>query len=180
MVSHCITVCKREQYVAKLRRYIAVDTFGKCGEQQCSGNKDDCYRRLAETHLFYLSFENSLCDDYITEKFWFALRYGMVPVVRGPSPQSYHRVAPPNSFIHVEDFAGPKALAAHLLALSRNQTAYEEYHAWRSSHKVQYPRAMCNLCHRLHYGGQQRPLRLSKLWSVEDLCHEPRDLGEKS
>ena len=83
---------------------------------RCPGPRLDCYRHLAETHLFYLSFENTLCDDYITEKFWLALQAGMVPVVRGPSPQSYHRVAPPNSFIHVEDFAGPKALAAHLLA----------------------------------------------------------------
>ncbi|XP_043210816.1 alpha-(1,3)-fucosyltransferase 7-like isoform X1 [Amphibalanus amphitrite] len=180
MVSHCKTVCKREQYVAQLRHHIAVDTFGKCGERRCPEHITDCYRHLAETHLFYLSFENSLCDDYITEKFWLALQAGMVPVVRGPSPQSYHRVAPPNSFIHVEEFAGPKALAAHLLALSRNQTAYEEYHAWRSSHKLQYPRPMCNLCHRLHYGDRQKQLHLSKLWSVADLCHEPRDLDEES
>ena len=32
---------------------------------------------------FYLAFENSHCQDYITEKFWRALDKGIVPIVMG-------------------------------------------------------------------------------------------------
>jgi len=34
----------------------------------------DCmYFISSRKHLFYLSFENGLCTDYVTEKFFFAL-----------------------------------------------------------------------------------------------------------
>ena len=177
MVSHCKTVSKREDYVSQLRRHIAVDTFGSCGEQRCPGSRPDCYRQLAETHLFYLAFENSLCDDYITEKFWLALQAGMVPVVRGPSPQAYRRVAPPNSFIHVEEFAGPKALAGHLLAAAQNRSLYNSYQAWRYSQHVQLPRGLCDLCRQLTAAaGQSRAVRLSGEWDADTHCRQPTDL----
>ena len=37
-----------------------------------------------DTFYFYLSFENSLCDEYITEKFFRVLQTNTVPVVMGP------------------------------------------------------------------------------------------------
>ena len=51
-------------------------------------------------YKFYLSFENSLCVDYITEKFWKVLAYDVVPVVMGDG--NYSRDAPPKSFINVQ------------------------------------------------------------------------------
>ena len=39
--------------------------------------------RLATHYMFYLSFENSLCDDYVTEKLWGWLKRDIVPVVMG-------------------------------------------------------------------------------------------------
>ena len=40
-------------------------------------------------------------------------------------------MAPPKSFIHVEDFATPKELVDYLEYLDSNDTAYEEYHMVR-------------------------------------------------
>jgi hypothetical protein len=51
------------------------------------GQKRDKGRRGTELgverYYFYLAFENSLCKDYITEKFFDAMSRDVVPVVRG-------------------------------------------------------------------------------------------------
>ena len=51
---------------------------------------------------FYLAFENSLCLDYITEKFWKVLDYNCIPVVfNGVNMSS---LAPKHSYIDLKDF----------------------------------------------------------------------------
>ncbi|KAM8908609.1 LOW QUALITY PROTEIN: 4-galactosyl-N-acetylglucosaminide 3-alpha-L-fucosyltransferase 9-like [Spinachia spinachia] len=85
---------------------------------------------------FYLSFENSVHSDYITEKFFNPLTWGSVPVVMGPPRRMYEGHAPAESFIHVEDFPSPKELAERLLSLDQNQTEYMRFFNWRSVFKV--------------------------------------------
>lgn len=61
----------REFYVKELRRHLHVDVFGSCGDLRCGKTHRDveCYSRLLQpTYKFYLSFENNMCQDYITEK----------------------------------------------------------------------------------------------------------------
>lgn len=50
----------------------------------------------------HFSFENSLCMDYVTEKFFKVFDYDMVPIVFGSA--DYSKIAPPKSYIKVEDF----------------------------------------------------------------------------
>ena len=85
-------------------------------------------------YKFYLAFENSIhCNDYISEKFWRnSLNQGLVPIVFGPHPDDMNALAPPNSFIHVENFKSKAALVDYLKYLDGNDTAYLEYHQWRS------------------------------------------------
>ena len=58
---------------------------------------------LERDYKFYLSFENSICPDYVTEKFYNPLLFSTVPVVYGGA--DYEAVgAPPNSYIDVRNF----------------------------------------------------------------------------
>ena len=90
---------------------------------------------LLEKYKFYLAFENSIhCNDYISEKFWRnSLGTGAVPVVFGPWKQDVIDIAPKGSFIHTDDFKTPGDLVRYLDYLDKNDTAYLEYHFWRSS-----------------------------------------------
>ena len=69
MVGNC-GAQPRMAFVQNLKKYIKVDVFGRCsgkfGQQRGYGNLTACLK----TFKFYLSFENALCEDYITEKYW--------------------------------------------------------------------------------------------------------------
>lgn len=74
-VSNCRSRSRRGRYAKDLAKYIAVDIYGKCGYLSCSRTKSDlCLNMLREDYKFYLAFENSRCQEYITEKFFNALR----------------------------------------------------------------------------------------------------------
>ena len=69
-VSNCHASNQRLEYAKELGKYMEVDIFGKCGDKQCPRGKDSCSEMLNKDYKFYLSFENSNCRDYITEKFF--------------------------------------------------------------------------------------------------------------
>ncbi|VDN12305.1 unnamed protein product [Dibothriocephalus latus] len=58
-------------------------------------------------------------------------RTGMVPIVYGPPKEEYEARSPPNSFIHVDDFATVNDLVGYLEYLDQNDTAYATYFAWK-------------------------------------------------
>jgi alpha-1,3-fucosyltransferase len=60
-------------------------------------------------YKFYLAAENSLCPDYVTEKFYRGFLNDVVQVVYGGADYSHY--APPHSYINIADFKSPKALA---------------------------------------------------------------------
>ena len=48
-----------------------------------------------DQYKFYFAFENSNCDDYITEKFFNSIRRAdVVPVVMGASKEAYNLYGP--------------------------------------------------------------------------------------
>ncbi|ELT99292.1 hypothetical protein CAPTEDRAFT_36020, partial [Capitella teleta] len=149
LVSNCNTYSRRERYVQRLKSFVKVAIYGQCWGRNCNRaeNQSACLEEVKK-HIFYLSFENALCTGYVTEKFWNALVWGMIPVVMADRA-SIEQVAPPGSYIHVEDFDSPEELARHLRNVSQDQALYQSYFKWRKTH-VLVADYFCDLCSRLY------------------------------
>ena len=134
-----------------------MDVYGKCDDSFNSTKADNnsFILELSKHYKFYLGFENSDCDDYITEKFWRALSLGMIPIVRGRRV-NYEKIAPPNSYIHAEWFESAKVLAYYLKSTSSNTEHLQRYHLWRKSYYAHFrvlpawPNWYCSLCKNVH------------------------------
>ena len=180
MVSHCNTAGKRETYLQELQRHIDVDVYGGCGNFSCQRNgthwlsEPHCYDLLAEKYKFYLSFENSVCQDYATEKLFHILAHNLVPVVYGGA--NYSAIAPPHSYIDALHFK-PAELAAYLERLSANDTLYNEFFWWKKFYTVQAGveqmarHAFCDLCKKLHADDSIKVYdEIESQWGVQSQC----------
>ena len=129
---------------------------------------------LNTTYKFYLSFENRLCDDYMTEKPWKAIHNNVVPVVLGA--YNYSELMPPNSYIDIKDFASPKELAEYLIMLDNNDELYNRYLSWKGVYEiVKHPPVQCNLCEYLNVVKDVRKTydRLDLFWNPQTKCYKP-------
>lgn len=193
----------RSEYVQALQRYIPIDIFGACvtrfpeSSTPCPKSMDDsmdkCFLRHSRLYKFYLSFENAICKDYITEKLFKVLQpeADVVPIVLGASIEQYSAVAPPNSFIHVKNFSSPKKLAAYLQYLDGHDDAYNAYHSWRERFVMerlpgrnsidQHPTSqLVQLCHLAHHPPPPRVwTNLTTWFSIEDNCRLVEDVCEE-
>ncbi|KZC12838.1 Alpha-(1,3)-fucosyltransferase C [Dufourea novaeangliae] len=145
-VSNCNARSGRDQYMHELSRHVTVDVYGSCGKHVCP-QSTDCFTGIAEPdYFFYLSFENTLCEDYVTEKLYNALSYNIVPIVYGGA--NYSLFAPPRSYINVLDFDTPKKLAEYLTWLMNNPREYARYFEWKRYYRINKSsrHAACGLC----------------------------------
>lgn len=89
-VSNCETRSKRESFAENLdhelsKRGLQLDIYGSCGPMNCprDGWEQECHGAIESDYYFYLAFENSFNEDYVTEKLLTALEHYAVPVVLG-------------------------------------------------------------------------------------------------
>ena len=126
MVSYCHARSGRDDLTESLMKFVKVDIYGNCGPMSCS-HSDNCYEILGKQYKFYLAFENSLCTD-VTEKMYFAMKNGMVPVVY--ADPSFTKIAIPGSYINVYAFAYVRELVDYLKYLDTNPVEYLQYFEW--------------------------------------------------
>ncbi|CAC5391957.1 E2.4.1.214 [Mytilus coruscus] len=174
-VSNCGARNGRRQYADELGKYIQVDIYGACGPNKCPRhNAEHCFNMLDKDYKFYLSFENSNCRDYITEKFFVnGLSHDVVPIVMGAHPNDYKRAAPPHSFIHIEDFDSPKDLAEYLHKLDKNDDLYNEYFQWKGTAGTVNTFYWCRICSMLHSAPDHKPISyrdINRWWRGEGVC----------
>ena len=180
-VSHVHTQSKRMAYALRLKQYIPVDIFGDTlpllSGLRCPRSQDSiCFDKLKMHYKFYLSFENSLCRDYVTEKLWSAIYSDVVPIVLGAF--NYSELLPPKSYIDIQDFESPKHLANYLMLLDRNDTLYNQYFAWKSLYVIRkLPPPQCSICEYLNHSYNVTKVykRLDLFWSEKTQCQRPED-----
>ena len=94
VISNCRAHSKRLDYINQLQKYISVNILGKCGKncpnKYKNGTSGICKEILVAEYKFYFSFENSLCKDYITEKFFQILKFNIIPVLYGGGLYSHY------------------------------------------------------------------------------------------
>ncbi|CAG8806491.1 15493_t:CDS:1, partial [Dentiscutata erythropus] len=127
----------RKTWIPTLQAHIPVASYGTVykntpWDSECKdfswSNLKNC---VISKYPFYLAIENSQVQDYSTEKLWDTFNLGVVPVVWGaPNTRSY--LPHPKSAIFIEDFPNVESLANYLKYLVGNETAYLEYHQWRT------------------------------------------------
>ena len=158
VVSNCKTPSKREDYVDELQKHIPVDIFGKCGTKNCPGKRtnSECGILLEGDYMFYLAFENSKCQDYVSEKFFATLEMDIVPIVMGGA--DYSAIAPRGSYIDANHYSSAQELAEELKRLSNAREEYLKFFSWKAKTEVLdgYGQMGCNLCKALH---ESRPTK---------------------
>lgn len=90
IASNCYTITERRPFVYELQRQLVkyghkVDIYGNCAGMECpfGDRMKECYEKIERDYYFYLAFENSFCEDYVTEKILHGLNHYAIPVVLG-------------------------------------------------------------------------------------------------
>ncbi|XP_046348140.2 alpha-(1,3)-fucosyltransferase fut-6-like isoform X2 [Haliotis rufescens] len=198
VVSHCSCESKREVFAKRLvEQGIQVDIFGDCGKKCGTRSKDGtetCEDLASSNYSFYLSFENSLCDDYITEKFFHMYNKDVILIARGG--RQFLKSLPKGTFINTDDYKNVKDLAAYLKRLHENKNEYisflkrkDEYMAvdetftykptptFIYTHSQYISEPMCDMCRKLlDIDNNRNTYPDIYQWYNENTCVEPTDL----
>lgn len=135
-------VSRRDDYVRELSRHISIDSPGKClnnktlpgfidGDNTWAKRGFESIMDILPEYKFYLTFENSISRDYVTERLFLALVAGVVPVYLG-ADNIREFLPSDDAAIVATDFSTPGELGEYLRFLDRNDEAYEHHLAWKT------------------------------------------------
>ncbi|XP_050346006.1 alpha-(1,3)-fucosyltransferase C-like [Nymphalis io] len=140
-VSNCNSRNGREIFVNKLNKELKkyelkVDIYGRCGPLKCPREKNnECVKMLEKDYYFYLSFENSFAEDYVTEKLLTSVQNNAVPIVFGAA--NYTRFMPDGMYLNARELGAVK-LAEKMNELIRNPDLYADYFRWRNHYSYHH------------------------------------------
>ncbi|XP_028782067.1 alpha-(1,4)-fucosyltransferase [Neltuma alba] len=174
--SRCLS--QRNKLAKKLLSLLPHHSFGKClnnvgGLDMALSFYPECandgnvtpkwwdHLHCAMSHYkFVLAIENTWTDSYVTEKLFYALDSGAVPIYFGaPNVMDF---VPPHSIIDGTKFRSLEELASYVKALANDPAAYAEYHAWRrcgvlgnyrKTRALSLDTLPCRLCEAVSRGG---------------------------
>ncbi len=190
------TANRRVSTVRKLSSLIPIDAVGKCLNsnqmadreplklpRQCQDGKADkkgSKACLIASYHFYISFENSISFDYVTEKVYEPLMVGTIPIYLGaPNIEAY--LPTTHSAILMTDFESLSDLAYYLRCLLRTPHLYQHYLDWMkrpffsgfNNFREWYP-PMCQVCNAVRDWKSNRTERMEGLGRRRTSARAPR------
>ena len=130
-ISNQINQSRETDYLQELVKFIDISSYGKQFNDTITENDAKSKLDIYSKYKFVIAFENAICNDYVTEKFYEPLMAGSVPIYLG-APNIEELVPGDNCYINVNDFESPKQLANYLKECFENQDEYMKYHKWRN------------------------------------------------
>ncbi|GFO05520.1 alpha-(1,3)-fucosyltransferase c-like protein [Plakobranchus ocellatus] len=200
MLSHCGAASRRDNYIRELSLYVQIDVYGDCGNLTCPRNEDSsCFEKITSSYKFFLSFENAICEDYVTEKFFRFFNGDLITIVRGSNQYFIH--APREVFLNTADFVSPRQLAERIKYLDIHPEEYiqmlrakDQYSAIFEDYQIKEPSGtttfhhyhfeavpVCQICHRLwNLDRYAKTIPNIKTWFKLKMCKRKtaiRDIG---
>jgi Glycosyltransferase family 10 (fucosyltransferase) C-term len=160
-------------YNAPCLKNVPESEAGKSREEQHEGWK---------RHKYFLSLDNHICMDYVTEKTYLPLFRGSVPIIYG-APNTIEFM-PAYSYIDATWFPNTTELARFLLFLESNPNEYELFHAWRSASVKSYGKRLAKALVRWLAVAMQTPIDQDKQVRASagfrcDMCYSLQEWAEK-
>ncbi|XP_057298138.1 alpha-(1,3)-fucosyltransferase C-like [Hydractinia symbiolongicarpus] len=183
LVAWVVSNCghRRDNFITALLKYLPIDIYGRCSvkfnqAKRCERDSYQCEAEL-QKYKFVIAFENSFCDDYITEKYWDAIFRGNVPIVLGGRKYD-EKVVIPGSFIQARSFHSAKSLAEYIKYAANDKKEYEKYLQWRELFTLNYDpnnlhrldKIVDQLHTTLHNGFKNNSYVLSSFYSRRKNC----------
>eukprot|EP00899_Mesostigma_viride_P013055 jgi/Mesvir1/21750/Mv04156-RA.2 len=126
----------KNDLVSELAQHIPIDVVVRSGSDNEvvyfteDGTPVESLDSYYSRYKFVLALEDIRADDLVTERLFWPLLRGAVPVYVGaPNVREYLPHA--DAAVVVSEFTGMKALAAHLERACRDADMYAKHHRWR-------------------------------------------------
>ncbi|KAJ2939784.1 hypothetical protein O0L34_g17975 [Tuta absoluta] len=135
------TFSKREREIQNLKNILLqkynlhLDTFGKCGEYECpEDNPKECNNFIKRNYFFYLAYEKSLSNDYVSDHLLRAINSITVPIVYGGA--DYNSFLPSGSYINASKMSTQELAALINRSVNNIRDSYLPYFKWKSYYSL--------------------------------------------
>ncbi|XP_069106355.1 alpha-(1,3)-fucosyltransferase C-like isoform X1 [Argopecten irradians] len=182
-VSNCYVPSCRAEYAAELNKYLDLDIYGRCGTKTCKGNWTSCSKELQNKYKYYLSFESTICRDYITEKSFkiYDKLFDVIPIIRNGANVSLY--LPPGSYLNTADFSNIESLGKVMKHLKMPNSFFRWRQSYAAQDTIDSEETFCELCRRSHTVNKyKRVYRSLNTWlrgndgDVPNMCSKITDL----
>lgn len=177
--SECNCSTERDAYVKELMKFQKIDSYGKCLNNRklplSAQSNSEHLLKFIGFYKFVIVIEDSICEDYISEKFWQALLAGVVPIYFGSlSAKDWF----PNnkSAILLQDFPTPQLLSDYINKLMKDDNLYDEY----LDHKILGKIANEKLIQELEVRPYQNKITKTAHEFICFLCKKLHSIGEQN
>ena len=130
-----------------------------------------------------MAFENELCQEYITEKFYENFDYDVLLVSRGDLPGSSSINISKRAYINAGDFKSAHELGKYLKQLSTDIDEYSKMLEEKDTYYVVryrnlFDKAMCEVCKRLINVDMHRSVYedVYEWMTIKHACVPPKDI----